>query len=139
LILQVCWLGKQKEKERTFCAEAPGRHVLLADRPLAGLQSRGAAGGGIPAWGLTGGVGKVGEKRHGVERNPRVGSVGRGTAGGGGSAEQERRRRRLAAAAAVQWPGAAPSRSGSTCGGRGRWLRGRFGAGKGGGVSPTAG
>ena len=39
----------------------------------------------------------MGEKRHGVERNPRVGSVGRGTAGGGGSAEQELRRRRLAA------------------------------------------
>jgi hypothetical protein len=35
-----------------------------------------AAGGGIPAWGLTGGVGKVGEKLHGVERNPGVGSFG---------------------------------------------------------------
>ena len=108
-----------KEKERTFCAEAPGRHVLLADRPLAGLQSRGAAGGGIPAWGLTGGVGKVGEKRHGAERNPRVGSVGRGMAGRGSSAESSGRRRRLAAAAAVRWPGAAASGSGSTGGGQG--------------------
>ena len=78
-----------------------------------------AAGGGIPAWGLTGGVGKVGEKRHGVERNPRVGSVGRGTAGGGGSAEQELQRRRLAAAAAVRWSGAVASGSGSTGGGQG--------------------
>ena len=74
----------------------------------------------------------------GGESNLGVALVGRETAGGGGSAEQERRRRRLAAAAAVQWPGAAPSRSRSACGGRGRWLRGRFGAGKGGGVSSTA-
>ena len=26
-----------KEKERTFCAEAPGRNVFLADTPLAGV------------------------------------------------------------------------------------------------------
>ena len=32
-------------------------------------------GGRNPAWGPTGGVGEVGEKLHGVEMNPRVGSV----------------------------------------------------------------
>ena len=41
-----------------------------------------------PVWGLTGGVGEVGEKLHGVERNPWIASVGartgrRGPVGGG--------------------------------------------------------
>ena len=84
------------------------------------------------------GVGKVGEKRHGAERNPRVGSVGRGMAGRGSSAESSGRRRRLAAAAAVQRAWAAMSGSGSTGGGQWCSLRGRFGARMGGGVSSTA-
>ena len=35
-----------KEKERTFCAEAPGRSFLLAETPLAGVEAgeRRAAG-----------------------------------------------------------------------------------------------
>ena len=40
-----------------------------------------------PAWGLTGDVGEVGEKLHGVERNPWIASVGARTAGGGGATE----------------------------------------------------
>ena len=130
----------EKEKEKGFLfAQRPLEEVFFSRiGPWPDFRAGEAAGGGIPAWGLTGGVGKVGEKLHGVERNPRVGSVGRGTAGGGGSAEQELRRRRLAAAAVVRWPGAAASGSGSTSGGQGSLLRGPFGAGKGGGVSSTA-
>ena len=55
-----------------------------------------------PAWGLTGGVGEVGEKLHGVERNPWIASVGAGTAGGGGATEQQLRRRGHAAPAALR-------------------------------------
>ena len=55
-------------------------------------------------WGLTGGVGEVGEKLHGVERNPWIASVGAGTAGGGGATEQQLRRRGHAAPA-VLWRG----------------------------------
>ena len=55
-----------------------------------------------PAWGLTGDVGEVGEKLHGVERNPWIASVGAGTAGGGGATEQQLRRRVHAAPAALR-------------------------------------
>ena len=78
-----------------------------------------AAGGGIPAWGLTGDGGEVGEKLHGVERNPGVGSVGARDGRSGGSAKNSGRRRRFAAAAAVRWSGAMASGSGSTSGGQG--------------------
>ena len=67
-----------KEKERTFCAEAPGRSYLLADRPLAGHQSRG--GGRIPAPAAAGGEGEHGEKQESGERNLGVALVGRGAA-----------------------------------------------------------
>jgi len=110
-------LEKKKEKGFLF-AQRPLEEVFFSRiGPWPDFRAGEAAGGGIPAWGLTGDGGEVGEKLHGVERNPRVGSVGRGTAGGGGSAEQELRRRRLAAA--VRWPGAAASGSGSTGGGQG--------------------
>jgi len=33
-----------KEKERTFCAEAPGRIYFFTDTPLARLGSRGGGG-----------------------------------------------------------------------------------------------
>ena len=55
-----------------------------------------------PAWWLTGGVGEVGEKLHGVERNPWIASVGAGTAGGGGATEQQLRRRGHAAPATLR-------------------------------------
>ena len=55
-----------------------------------------------PAWGLTGGVGEVGEKLHSVERNPWIASVRAGTAGGGGATEQQLRRRGHAAPAALR-------------------------------------
>ena len=55
-----------------------------------------------PAWGLTGGMGEVGEKLHGVERNPWIASVGAGTAGGGGATEQQLRRRGHAAPAVLR-------------------------------------
>ena len=55
-----------------------------------------------PVWGLTGGVGEVGEKLHGVERNPWIASVGAGTAGGGGATEQQLRRRGHAAPTALR-------------------------------------
>ena len=55
-----------------------------------------------PVWGLTGGVGEVGEKLHGVERNPWIASVGAGTAGGGGAMEQQLPRRGYAAPAALR-------------------------------------
>ena len=45
-------------------------------------------------WGLTGGVGEVGEKLHGVERYSWIASIGAGTAGGGGATEQQLRRGR---------------------------------------------
>ena len=107
-------MEKKKEKGFVF-AQRPLEEVFFSRiGPWPDFRAGEAAGGGIPAWGFTGSVGKVGEKLHGVERNPRVGSVGRGMAGGGGSAEQELWRRRLAAAAAVRWPGAAASGSGST-------------------------
>ena len=61
---------------------------------MAGLNS---------AWGLTGGVGEeVGEKLHGVERNPWIASVGARTAGGGGAMEQQLPRRGYAAPAALR-------------------------------------
>ena len=76
----------------------------LASRPLERFgrlqigpwqENRGGANmaGRNPAWGLTGGVGEVGEKLHGIERNPWIASVGAGTAGGGGATEQQLRRR----------------------------------------------
>jgi len=83
------------------------------------LGNRGGAGGRNPAWGLTGGVGEVGEKLHGVERNSGMGSVGARDGRSGGSAKNSGRRRRFAAAAAVRWSGATASGSGSTGGGQG--------------------
>ena len=88
--------------------------------------------------GLTGGVGEVGEKLHGVERNSVMGSVGARDGRSGGSAKSSGRRRRFAAAAAVRWSGATASGSGSTSGGRGRWLRGLLGTRKGGGGGSAA-
>ena len=90
--LQACWFGKGKEKMISICAKAPGRSFLLAERPLAGVWSRGAAGGRIPAPGAAGGEGEHGEKQEGGARNLVVALVGRGAAWGGFSAEQGRRR-----------------------------------------------
>ena len=70
-------LEKPKRK-RTFCAEAPGRSVFLADMPLAGLWSRGPAAAGFPACLLTGGEGDVGEKGEGVEAHHWVPGIGVG-------------------------------------------------------------
>ena len=93
---------KQKKKKELF-AQRPLEEVFFSRiGPWPDFRAGEAAGGGIPAWGLTGGVGKMGEKVHGAERNPRVGSVGRGMAGRGSSAESSGRRRCLAAAAAVR-------------------------------------
>ena len=81
-----------KEKERTFCAEAPGRSFLLAETPLAGVEAgerraagfrhlgRPAAGGRISAPGAAGGEGEHGEKHKGGERNLLMALVGRGAA-----------------------------------------------------------
>jgi len=56
------------------------------------LGNRGGGGGRNPAWGLTGDGGEVGEKLHGVERNPGVGSVGARDGRSGGSAKNSGRR-----------------------------------------------
>jgi len=95
-----------------------------------------------PAWGLTGGVGEVGEKLHGVERNPWIASVGAGTAGGGGATEQQLRRRRHAVPAALRRGTSGEDRPERTSG---RWRtdsegsRGRRMAGGGGSTASSSG
>ena len=101
----------------------------LASRPLdfyffspwvpGRVEKQRRADGRNPAWGRTGGMGEVGEKLHGVERNSGMGSVGARDGRSGGSAKSSGRRRRFAAAAAVHWLGAMASGSGSTGGGQG--------------------
>ena len=66
-----------KEKERTFCAEAPGLLSPSHRGSLAGLENRGGTGGRNPAWGLTGGGEEVGEKQEEGERDLGVSLVGR--------------------------------------------------------------
>ena len=62
-----------KEKERTFCAEAPGRLFLLADRPLAGLQSRGGGGRRDSGVGAHRGRGESGGKASRRREEPKGG------------------------------------------------------------------
>ena len=110
---------KTKEKGKEILHLGPWTSISSHRGCLAGLGNRGGAGGRNPAWGLTGGVGEVGEKLHGVERNSGMGSVGARDGRSGGSAKSSGRRWRFAAAAAVRWSGAMASGSGSTGGGQG--------------------
>ena len=65
--------------------------LFLADRSLAGLGREQREGvGRIPARGLAGGEGKVGERHEEVAAHLRVSLVGSGVAGEGGAAEQLR-------------------------------------------------
>ena len=68
---------ENKKKKKELFAQKPLEEVFFSRiGPWPDFRAGEAAGGGIPVCGLTGGVGKVGEKLHGVERNPGVGSVG---------------------------------------------------------------
>ena len=84
---------KTKEKGNELLHLGPWISVSSHRGSLAGLGNRGGAGGRNPAWGLTGGVGEVGEKLHGVERNSGMGSVGARDGRSGGSAKSSGRRR----------------------------------------------
>ena len=84
---------KNKKEKVFFFAQGPLEGKIFSQiSPWPDLETGEAAGGRIPAWGLTGGGEEVGEKLHGVERNTGVGSVGVGVAGAGGAAESSGRR-----------------------------------------------
>ena len=113
---------KQKKKKELY-AQRPLEEVIFSRiDPWPDIRAGEAAGGRIPAWGLTGGGGEVGEKLHGVERNSGVGSVGARDGRSGGSAKSSGRRsggrgrRRAGRGAPVEAKGA-------SCGGC--WTRGR--------------
>jgi len=110
---------KTKEKGKEILHLDPWTSISSHRGSLAGLRNRGGADGRNPAWRRTGGVGKMGEKLHGVERNSVMGSVGARDGRSGGSAKSSGRRRRFAAAAVVWWSGATARGSGSTGGGQG--------------------
>ena len=110
---------KTKEKGKEILHLDPWTSISSHRGSLAGLRNRGGADGRNPVWRRTGGVGKMGEKLHGVERNSGMGSVGARDGRSGGSAKSSGRRRRFAAAAVVWWSGATARGSGSTGGGQG--------------------